>query len=208
MEQSNDTFRSIHRILTPASLVRSRNSASGTTPASTCLLCPLATTRSSRFSLEWIGPGTWRNEVILKLRPRGVEVSTDTQRERESGAFGVESRWRMGRTRPQTMALPLVNDATQPSVPQHRLAQSPLCTAASLHRVACCAIIEFGASFVFLFSSLPLSLINGWNGNNGICAVKNERFDEFFFLLFSGFEDSFVARIMFSGSIGSLEILP
>lgn len=55
------------------------------------------------------------------------------------------------------MALPLVNDATQPSVPQHRLAQSPLCTAASLHRVACCAIIEFGASFVFLFSSLSLS---------------------------------------------------
>lgn len=54
------------------------------------------------------------------------------------------------------MALPLVNDATQPSVPQHRLAQSPLCTAASLHRVACCAIIEFGASFVFLFSSLSL----------------------------------------------------
>lgn len=83
------------------------NMSRRTTPTSRH--CPLATRTklAACESLEWSVPGTWRNEVILKLRPRAVAVSTDTQ----SRVFGMESRWRIGRTRPQTMALPLVNDA-------------------------------------------------------------------------------------------------
>lgn len=54
-------------------------------------------------------PGTWRNEVILKLRRhvrwQSIDRYTESERERESGkASGMESRRRTGRTRPQTMA--------------------------------------------------------------------------------------------------------